>query len=79
MTQPSAIPTPTLPLGPYVHFKGGHYTVLMLATHSETEEPLVIYRAEQTGGIFARPLLMFTEQVLHAGHWQPRFAPVTAE
>lgn len=42
--------------GIYRHFKGGHYEVLAVATHSETEEKLVIYR--QLGGerkVFARP------------------------
>ena len=30
--------------GRYRHFKGGEYEVLGLATHSETEEPMVVYR-----------------------------------
>ena len=35
--------------GRYRHFKGGEYEVLGLATHSETEEPMVVYRYEVLG------------------------------
>ena len=48
----------------YRHFKGNLYRVLAIATHSETDEKLVIYRAlYDEGGIFARPYDMFASQV----------------
>lgn len=50
--------------GAYRHFKGNLYWVLGVARHSETEEPLVIYRALYgEGGLWARPLAMFLEPV----------------
>ena len=47
----------------YRHFKGNRYQVITIATHTETEEKLVIYQAlDGEGGIFARPLDMFMEK-----------------
>ena len=43
------------------HFKGGIYTILCIAKHSETGEWLVIY--ERDGDICARPLDMFMSEV----------------
>ena len=37
-------PLPDTPLGLYRHYKGGEYEVLGVARHSETHEPLVVYR-----------------------------------
>ena len=60
--------------GIYRHFKGNRYEVLGVARHSETHEPLVIYRALYGDrGLWVRPLGMFTEQVVHEGVAQPRF------
>jgi len=66
--------TDEVPPGRYEHYKGGSYEVLHLATHSETEEQLVVYRAlygEQ--GVWVRPLAMFTESVEVVGVEVPRF------
>ena len=63
--------------GRYRHFKGGKYEVLFTARHSESEEELVIYRALYgDGAIWARPLSMFTETVLHKGKEVPRFQKI---
>jgi len=61
--------------GLYQHFKGAMYRVMHVAQHSETEEPLVIYRALYgEKGVWARPLSMFTETVDRGGEIKPRFA-----
>ena len=61
-------------LGKYRHFKGGEYEVLGVATHSETMEPLVVYRALYgEGSLWARPLSMFLNTVTRDGNTVPRF------
>ena len=61
--------------GIYRHFKGNLYEVLSVAQHSETLEPYVVYRALYGDfGTWVRPLAMFTEEVLHEGRRQSRFA-----
>lgn len=61
--------------GHYRHYKGRDYAVISIARHSETEEPLVVYRTLY--GDFSwwvRPLAMFTETVIIDGTVQARFA-----
>ena len=61
--------------GIYRHYKGNLYEVLGVAQHSETHEQLVVYRALYGDfGLWVRPLTMFTEDVVHEGCRQPRFA-----
>lgn len=60
--------------GRYRHFKGNEYEVIGVARHSETHEPLVVYRPLYgEGGLWARPLEMFTETVTRDGQTFPRF------
>ncbi len=48
--------------GRYRHFKGGEYQVIGLATHSETGESMVVYRALYgEGGLWVRPEAMFLD------------------
>lgn len=63
--------------GRYRHFKGMEYRVLFLARHSETEEWMVVYRAEYgEKDIWVRPLSMWNEMVTHEGVTCPRFTYV---
>ena len=53
-----------LALGRYRHYKGGEYTVMGVAQHSETGEALVVYRPEYGDrGLWVRPLSMFQESI----------------
>lgn len=68
-------PVPELALGTYVHYKGARYEVLGVVRHSETLEPLVLYRPLYgERGLWVRPLAMFTETLTVAGMLRPRFA-----
>lgn len=61
--------------GIYRHYKGNRYQLMEVATHSETGEPLAIYRALYGAfGVWARPLAMFAESVEKDGETIPRFA-----
>jgi hypothetical protein len=71
-------PLQETPLGLYRHYKGGQYEVIGTARHSETLEPMTVYRALYGAhGLWVRPAAMFTEQVLIEGVLQPRFVKVT--
>lgn len=60
--------------GIYRHFKGNEYLLIDVAKHSETEEPMVIYRALYGDcSLWVRPASMWTEQVEHNGYKGPRF------
>jgi hypothetical protein len=66
---------PTLPTGKYRHYKGNDYEVIGVATHSETREPMVVYRPLYGEmGLWVRPLAMFMEDVTVDGKTVPRFA-----
>jgi len=63
-----------LKLGQYEHYKGGKYEVIEVAKHSETSEELVIYRdLSDEKKVWARPLVMFLEEVKIHGKKMPRF------
>ena len=63
--------------GKYRHFKGMEYEVIGVARHSETEEPMVVYRALYgEGGLWVRPLSMWMEQVDRDDYHGPRFSYV---
>lgn len=68
-------PLPETRLGRYRHYKGGEYEVIGVARHSETLEPLVVYRPlHNASGWWVRPHAMFFGQVETEGRLQPRFA-----
>lgn len=60
--------------GKYRHFKGNEYEVVGIAKHSETLEPMVVYRAlYKDGGLWVRPAHMWNEMVEWEGKVVPRF------
>ena len=66
------------PPGLYRHYKGNLYEVVDTVRHSETLEPLTLYRALYgERGLWVRPAAMFMEEVEVNGIQQPRFAKVT--
>ena len=72
-------PLPATPPGRYRHYKGGEYEVLGVARHSETHEPLVVYRPlYDDSGWWVRPHAMFFGEVEVAGEMRPRFARIDA-
>lgn len=63
-----------LKAGLYEHYKGNLYEVIGVATHSEDESALVVYRANYgEQGLWVRPLSMFVEDVIVNGEPVPRF------
>lgn len=74
---PDLPPLPAAPLGRYRHYKGGEYEVVGVARHSETLEPLVVYRPlYNDSGLWVRPYAMFFEDVEIDGARRARFARV---
>ncbi len=68
---PPLIETPT---GKYRHYKGLLYEVIGTVRHSETLEPMTLYRAEYgERGLWVRPAVMFIERVEINGVSIPRF------
>ena len=73
------LPTlPQAPRGRYRHYKGGEYELLGVVRHSETLEPLVLYRPLYgDSGDWVRPFAMFFSDVEVDGQRVPRFAPIS--
>ncbi len=66
--------------GHWQHFKGKEYEVLYLAKHSETLEPMVVYRALYGDcGVWVRPATMWTETIERDGIKQKRFTYIGEE
>jgi hypothetical protein len=77
MTAPDLPPLPTLPPGLYRHYKGGEYEVIGVARHSESLEPMVVYRPLYNDtGWWVRPIEMFVGTVEIDGLVRRRFEPV---
>ena len=61
----------------YRHYKGGQYEVIGTARHSETLEPMTVYRALYGAhGLWVRPAAMFSETIEMDGVVRPRFEKV---
>ena len=65
--------------GKYRHYKGKEYKVIGVATHSETLEELVVYKAlyaiewKGENSLWVRPKAMFEEEVEVDGVVRKRF------
>ena len=69
-----------LPRGIWEHYKGNRYLLLGVAYHSETLEPMVVYRALYgEGALWVRPASMWQESVTVDGRSLPRFRLVEEE
>ena len=67
-------PLITTPPGLYEHYKGMRYEVIDTVRHSETLEPMTLYRALYgEHGLWVRPAAMFNETVVIEGMERPRF------
>ena len=65
---------PAVTPGRYRHYKGGEYELLGVVRHSETHEPLVLYRPlYNESGLWVRPHAMFFETLNIDGQRKPRF------
>ena len=65
---------PKLPRGIWEHYKGNRYQLIDVAYHSETLEPMVVYRALYgEGALWVRPASMWCEAVTIDGKELPRF------
>jgi hypothetical protein len=65
--------------GIYKHYKGKLYEVTGTATHSESMEKLVVYKAlyqPEGQNLWVRPLSMFTEEIEFDGKKMLRFEKI---
>ncbi len=77
MTDDDLPPLIETPPGKYRHYKGGLYDVVGTVRHSETLEPLTLYRALYGQmGLWVRPAAMFNEDLTIEGVKQARFTKI---
>ncbi len=70
-------PLPETPTGRFRHYKGGEYEVIGVGRHSETLEPMVIYRPlYNDSGLWLRPHAMFFGMLEVDGVPTRRFTPL---
>ncbi|WP_077035449.1 DUF1653 domain-containing protein [Pelomonas sp. KK5] len=75
MSEQALPPLPATPTGRYRHYKGRDYDVIGVARHSETHEPLVVYRPLYgEGALWVRPHAMFFGTMEVDGRTVARFA-----
>lgn len=80
MSTDNLAPLIITPPGLYRHYKGNLYQVLDTVRHSETLEPMTLYRALYgEHGLWVRPAAMFLEEIDFQGVRQPRFAKVAED
>jgi hypothetical protein len=70
-------PLPDVPVGRYRHYKGNEYELIGAVRHSETLEPMALYRPLYgEAALWVRPYAMFFETVRVDGTERPRFERV---
>ena len=80
MSEENLPPLIATPPGLYRHYKGNLYEVVDTVRHSETLEPLTLYRALYGDrGLWVRPAAMFNEDVVIDGVKQARFAKIPGD
>ncbi len=62
------------PPGLYRHYKDKLYEVIGTVRHSETLEPMTLYRVLGEENLWVRPASMFNGEVVIDGVKRPRFA-----
>lgn len=65
--------------GFYKHYKGKLYEVIAIATHSETLEKMVVYKAtyqKEGENLWVRPMTIFNETITLNGQSVKRFSKV---
>ncbi len=78
MSADSLPPLIVTPPGRYRHYKGNLYDVVGTVRHSETLEPMTLYRALYgEHGLWVRPAAMFGEHVVIEGVKTPRFTKIS--
>ena len=78
MTDNDLPPLIATPPGRYRHYKGGEYEVIDTVRHSETLEPMTLYRALYgQHGLWVRPAAMFGETVQFDGVERLRFKRIS--
>lgn len=68
----SAVAEKIIP-GVYQHWKGGLYSVITTAKHTETLEEMVVYRSLKDGKVWIRPASMWNDVVNNNGELVRRF------
>jgi hypothetical protein len=77
MTDDDLPPLIETPPGKYRHYKGGLYEVVGTVRHSETLEPMTLYRALYGQmGLWVRPAAMFDGELLVDGVLSKRFTKI---
>lgn len=73
-------PIPDIKPGVYRHYKNKLYRVVGVALHSETHEPVVVYKPlyESDAELWVRPYDMFVETIIVGGKEVPRFEYVAS-
>jgi hypothetical protein len=71
---PNLPPLIETPPGLYRHYKDRLYEVIGTVRHSETLEPMTLYRVLGEEALWVRPAAMFNGEVVIDGVKQPRFA-----